>query len=223
MIYLKRPWCWERLKAGGEGDDRGWDGWMASPTQWTWVWVGSGSWWWTGRLGVLWSIRLQRGGHHWETELNWYKPSPLTEWPFDTKFHLPVTEAKCLDTSLSFTHYHSSVRESCWLHFQNTSRIWPLISTANIQVWITIIFCLVWYNSLLKGLSTPSPTWVFLKTPIRLIHLKYKILEVTLLLKLLQWLFPSVYKPNPNCDLQGPISVLAIQHGGHHPPVAIKM
>ena len=51
--HLKRPWCWERLKVGGEGDDRGWDGWMASPTQWTWVWVNSGSWWWTGRPGVL--------------------------------------------------------------------------------------------------------------------------------------------------------------------------
>ena len=45
--HLKRPWCWERLKARGEGDNRGWDGWMASPTQWTWVWVCSGSWWWT--------------------------------------------------------------------------------------------------------------------------------------------------------------------------------
>ena len=49
----KKPWCWERLKAGGEGEDRGWDGWMASPTRGTWVWVSSGSWWWTGRLGVL--------------------------------------------------------------------------------------------------------------------------------------------------------------------------
>ena len=48
------PWCWERLRAGGEGDDRGWDGWMASPTQWTWVWVNSGSWQWTGRPGELW-------------------------------------------------------------------------------------------------------------------------------------------------------------------------
>ena len=52
--YWKRPWCWERLKMGGEGDDRGWDGWTASPTQWTWVWVDSGSWWWTGSPGVLW-------------------------------------------------------------------------------------------------------------------------------------------------------------------------
>ena len=49
LIHLKRPWCWERLMAGGEGDNRGWDGWMASPTQWTWVWVDSRSWWWTGR------------------------------------------------------------------------------------------------------------------------------------------------------------------------------
>ena len=67
----KRPWCWEKLKAGGEGDDRGWDVWMASPTQWTWVWVNSGSWWWTGRPGLLQSMGLQRVRHDWATELNW--------------------------------------------------------------------------------------------------------------------------------------------------------
>ena len=50
---LERPWCWVGLGAGGEGDDRGWDGWMASLTRWTWVWVNSGSWWWTGRPGML--------------------------------------------------------------------------------------------------------------------------------------------------------------------------
>ena len=59
------PWCWERLRAGGEGDDRGWDSWMASPTQWTWVWVNSRSWWWTGRPGMLQTIGLQRVGHNW--------------------------------------------------------------------------------------------------------------------------------------------------------------
>ena len=69
--HWKRPWWWKRLKAGGEGDDRGWDGWMASPTQWTWVWVNSGSWWWTGRPGVLQSMGSQRVGHNWATELNW--------------------------------------------------------------------------------------------------------------------------------------------------------
>ena len=60
LTHLKRPWCWERLKAGGEEDDWGWDGQMASPMWWTWVWVGSRSWWWTGRPGVLQSIGSQR-------------------------------------------------------------------------------------------------------------------------------------------------------------------
>ena len=58
------PWCWERLKVGGEGDNREWDGWMASPTQWTWVWVNSRSWWWTRRPGVLQSMGSQRVGHN---------------------------------------------------------------------------------------------------------------------------------------------------------------
>ena len=71
MTYLKRPWCWDRLGAGREGDDRGWDGWMASPTRWTWVWVNSGSWWCTGRPGVLQFMGSQRVGHDWATELNW--------------------------------------------------------------------------------------------------------------------------------------------------------
>ena len=66
---FESPWCWERLRAGGEGDNRGWDGWMASPTQWTWVWVNSGSWWWTGRPGVLRFMALQRVGHDWVTKL----------------------------------------------------------------------------------------------------------------------------------------------------------
>ena len=51
--HLKRPWCWERLKVGREGDSRGWDGWMASLTQWMWAWINSRNWWWTGKPGVL--------------------------------------------------------------------------------------------------------------------------------------------------------------------------
>ena len=70
LTHWKRPWWWERLKAGGEGDDRGWDGWMTSPTQWTWVWVNSGSWWWTRRPGVLQSMGSQRVRCEWATELN---------------------------------------------------------------------------------------------------------------------------------------------------------
>ena len=68
LIHWKRPWCWEELKVGGEGDDRGWDGWMLSLTRWIWVWVNSGSWWWMGRPGVLQSMRSQRVGHNWATE-----------------------------------------------------------------------------------------------------------------------------------------------------------
>ena len=64
---LFRPWCWEKLKVGREGGDRGWDGWMASPTQWTWVWAGSGRWWRTGKPGVLQSMGSQRVRHDWAT------------------------------------------------------------------------------------------------------------------------------------------------------------
>ena len=69
LTHWKRPWCWDGLGAGGEGDDKGWDGWMASLTWWTWVWINSGSWWWTGRPGVLRFIGSQRVGHDWATEL----------------------------------------------------------------------------------------------------------------------------------------------------------
>ena len=71
LTHWKRPWCWERLKVGGEGDNRGWDGWMVSPTQWTWVRVSSGRWWCTGRPGMLQSMGSQRVAHDWATELNW--------------------------------------------------------------------------------------------------------------------------------------------------------
>ena len=82
--HLKRPWCWESLKAGGEGDDTGWDGWMASLTQWTWVWINSGSWWWTGRPGVLQS----KGSQSW---------TQLSEWTNTQKrcpFHYRGLECK---------------------------------------------------------------------------------------------------------------------------------
>ena len=82
LTYWKRPWCWERLRAGGEGDDRGWDGWMASLTQWTWVWVNSWSWWWTGRPGVLCVCGVAKSRTRlsdW-TELNelWFRVAILT-------------------------------------------------------------------------------------------------------------------------------------------------
>ena len=71
LTHWKICWCWERLGAGGEGDDPGWDGWMASRTRWMWVWVNSGSWWWTGRPGVRQFMGSQRVRLDWATELNW--------------------------------------------------------------------------------------------------------------------------------------------------------
>ena len=73
LTHWKRPWCWERLKVGGEGDDRGWNGWMASLIQWTWIWASSRSWWQTGKPGVFQSMGPQKsqiGLSDW-TELNW--------------------------------------------------------------------------------------------------------------------------------------------------------
>ena len=77
LTQWKRPWCWERLKAGGEGDDRGWDGWMASLTRWTWVWVDTRSWWWTGRPGVLQFMGSQRD---MTEQLNWTEHYSVNWW-----------------------------------------------------------------------------------------------------------------------------------------------
>ena len=71
LTHWKRPWSWARLKAEGEGYDRGWDGWMTSPTQWTWLWASSRSLWRTRKPDMLQSMGSQRVGHDWEIELNW--------------------------------------------------------------------------------------------------------------------------------------------------------
>ena len=72
LTHWKRPWCWERLKAGEDGDDREWDGWIASLTQWTWVWVNSGSWWWTGVfLKWWWELHNYDHTNNWLTRFKW--------------------------------------------------------------------------------------------------------------------------------------------------------
>ena len=98
---IGKDWCWEGMGAEGEGDDRGWDGWMASLTQWTWVWVNSGSWWWTGRPGVLGFIGSWRVGHDWMTELNLTELNGWIPTLFTWNFHnvvnwLYLTESKKL-------------------------------------------------------------------------------------------------------------------------------
>ena len=96
----------ETLMLGGiggrrRGDDRGWDGWMASLTRWTWVWVNSGSWWWTGRPSVLRFMGSQRVRHDWATELNW------TEWNTNTHVHLQARySALCKSVLKVEPHLH---------------------------------------------------------------------------------------------------------------------
>ena len=98
----------ERLKAGGEGDDRGWDGWMASPTQWTWVWASSRNWWWTGRPGVLQSMGSQRVGYDRATELNWTTPPPSP----NSTMRACWLRTSCFFTMLVFCCVFSSVLNS---------------------------------------------------------------------------------------------------------------
>ena len=98
LTHWKRLWWWEGLGAGGKGDDRGWDGWMASPTWWMWIWVNSGSWWWTGRPGVLRFVGSQRVRHDWATELNWTVPS--------------LTQVLYMDLLIGFFQQHHEVAAS---------------------------------------------------------------------------------------------------------------
>ena len=85
LTHWKRPWCWEKLKAGEKGDKRGWDGWMSSLSQRIWVWASSSSWWWTGKPEVLQSMGSQRTGHDWVTEMNWNSANFLCHKHFPHK------------------------------------------------------------------------------------------------------------------------------------------
>ena len=118
---LKRPWCWERLKAGGEGGDRGWDGWMAPPTQWTWVWASSRSWWWTGKPGVLQSMESQSRTRlsHW-IELNWMEcfHSLLPQCYADWLIHSLIWQAY-INTYLDVCLNLSSSLQTYWMRWES--------------------------------------------------------------------------------------------------------
>ena len=114
---------WERLRAGGEGDDRGWDSWMASLTWWTWVWVNSRSWWWTERPGVLWFMGSQRVRHRWATELNW------------TELNLIHIENVTSQMLYTHTHTHTQIpvgsvnqqwSSATWLFSPGVMRLIPI-------------------------------------------------------------------------------------------------
>ena len=144
LTHWKRPWCWERLRAGGEGDNKGWDGWMASPTQWTWVWVDLGSWWWTGRPGVLWFMGSKRVRHDWVTELNW---------------SLEATSSKSVSSLVGRKPYHW-----CFLDFVTVFVPFPRpsISVVVQSLSLTQLYAIPWTAAHQASLSF-TISWSFLK------------------------------------------------------------
>ena len=130
LTHWKRLWWWEGLGAGGEGDDRGWDGWMASPTQWTWVWVNSGSWWWTWRPGVLRFMGSQRVRHNWATELNWTEVTPmLLQMALFNSFHGQVIFLCIYVSQLLYSFF------CLWVNIYVLSMFWLL--------WIVLLWIFV--------------------------------------------------------------------------------
>ena len=139
LAHWKRPWCWERLRAGGEGDHRGWDGWMASPTQWTWVWVDSGSWWWTGRPGVLWFMGSQRVRHNWVTELNWTEFYSRT---FHISFNTCIHEVDITFPVYRWEHWGSEK----WSHLSKMTWLESEKPEVEIQLHVSFQNICFWYR-----------------------------------------------------------------------------
>ena len=120
LTHWKRLWCWEGLRAGGERDDRGWDGWMASLTQWTWVWVNSASLWWTGRPGVPGFMGSQRVGHDWATELNWTELNACTLqcWLWGSN--------QIINAHVSVKNKVLTSRKCCYSNFTGLGMMWSV-------------------------------------------------------------------------------------------------
>ena len=173
LTRWKRPWCWEGLGAGGEGDDRGWDGWVASPTRCTWVWVNSGSWWGTGRPGMLRFMGSLRVGHDWATELNW------TE--LNVSFHVTLyipSHPPHVQKSASWPAYSFLRRQVRWSDVPISLRIFQgllwsrvkgfgVVSEADVFLELSCFFCdPIDLGNLISGSSAFSKSnlniWKFL-------------------------------------------------------------
>ena len=140
LTHWKRPWCWERLKVGGEGDDRGWDGWMASLTQWTRVWTSSGRWWRTGKPGMLqsWDHRVRQ---NWMTEQEqkhrWKCQIISMRW---TKHFNSQAEGWILWGRVLCLIIITATKASQKSSFQHGIRIGPSLQQADVDPWLLEIF-----------------------------------------------------------------------------------
>ena len=137
LTHLKRPWCWERLKAGEEGDDKGWNGWMASPTQWPWVWVNSGSWWWTGRPGMLQFMGSQWAGHDRATKLNWTEPNFQKSNKCSFLWSLPIHFKICCNLALT------SQAPSLYSLLHSFQLVFPTCSSTNLVIHFNSYFWVI--------------------------------------------------------------------------------
>ena len=158
LTCWKRPWCWERVEVGGEGDDRRWDGWMASPTRWTWVRVRSGSWWWTGNLGVLQTIGSQ----------SWIRLSDWTELNKSSLSHFLLCEtlwtaAHQVPPSMEFFRQEYCTGLLCPPGYIPDSGIEPEFPRS---------------PALTGGFFTTSTTWEALMHLIRNWYLEYTFLKI---------------------------------------------
>ena len=145
LTHWQRLWCWEGLGAGGEGDDRRWDGWMTSLTRWTWVWVNSRSWWWTGRPGMLRFMGSQRVGHDWATELNWTEAHVLVPGsgrsPVEGNANL--FRYSCLENpDRSLASYSPLGRKELNMTEQVTERL-----STNASLCLFLILCFRWVHN----------------------------------------------------------------------------
>ena len=140
LTYFKSPWCWERLKAGGEGDDRGWDGWMASLTRLTWVWVNFSSWWWTGRPGVLQSMELEIVRHNWGTEMNWTAAISFLCMYLENKWKSMLLLFKLTQSCLTL---RDSLTATCQAsqYFTISRSLLKLMSSASVMPFNYLILC----------------------------------------------------------------------------------
>ena len=160
MTHWKRLWCWEGLGAGGEGANRWWDGWMASPTRWTWVWVNSRNWWWTGRPGLLQLMGSQRVGHDWATELNWTELS--SDFPYFLQFKSEFSNKEFMIRATGSSWYCF-----CWLYRASPSSTAKNIS--NLISVLTIWWCSCVESSLvLLEEGVYYDQWVLLENSARL-------------------------------------------------------
>ena len=149
LTQWKRPWCWEVLGAGGEVDDRGWDGRMSPLTRWTWFRVNSGSWWWTGRPGMLRFTGSQRVRHDWATELNlnWTETTLYDTIMVDTSHYVCLyVQVRCVQ--LFETLWTVTARLLCPWNFPAGKLQWIAISSSRgcswLRYWtqISCVFCI---------------------------------------------------------------------------------